>query len=413
MVSQLQRYLVLDSTEVINGHRTNAYLSAGLVGGWELPPCPPEMNYLLAAVPDAGYIDPATDPAPWYDTVDTASQHFFGVAPTSFSCDTGPLERVNVTSRRIGRLRTRTRRFTLECFLLADDCCGTDYGRRWLLSIFGVGCGNDFCARQTATLYVCEGPARYAYQVGLVSFEDISEGLECCFGMKARIVFDAEDPFFYGNSINLLSTETWPEAGSSGLDCVVWTNACTTIPDAACVPTVTSTISPPLLPSVAGPQAPGGTNVPWCEPLYQAHQCVSVDLSATLSAFGEAALRFTIDAGSADMINARIRIWPSAGGDCPAPDDQVDDPLAELDITFIPAGGTLIVDGASHTITMYCPEIGAYINADHLVYGPTGAFWRHPILGCDAAKFCVCASIDGENTAADATFTVDAIPRYL
>jgi hypothetical protein len=72
-----------------------------------------------------------------------------------------------------------------------------------------------------------------------------------------------------------------------------------------------------------------------------------------------------------------------------------------------------VVDGAAHTILLYCPDLAAWINADHLVYGPTGAFYRHPVVGCDTPKFCVCASVDGENTAADATFTVEAIPRFI
>jgi hypothetical protein len=420
---QLQRYLSLDGIELINGKRTAAYVGTGLLPGWELPPCPPELNYLLAAVPDGDYVDPVSDPAPWIDGHDNAAEHFFGIAVRSFTADLGPIERVNGSNRRIGRLQMKTRRFTLEGDLLADDCCGTDFGRRWLLSRFGVGCGTP-CTTQTSQVAVCQegyvfGPFRTSYRVGLVSFEDLSEeaGLECCFGMRFRLVFDAEDPWFYGPDIELLAASNWPEPGSDGAECTTFV-ACT-IPDASpCVGSVTSTIAPNPLPVVSGPLAPGGTNVPWCEPLTVASQCVFVDLAPYgLSDFGQAALRFTVEAGAADMENARIRIYDTTGDSEAAceganPDD-LGEPFAELDITFIPAGSTLVVDGAAHTILLYCPDLAEWINADHLVYGPTGAFYRHPVVGCDTPFFCVCMTVDGDHTAADATFTVEAIPRFI
>lgn len=421
---QLQRYLELDGVELINGKRVQAYLANNLAPAWELPPCPPEFNYLLDAVPDGDWQTPTTgDVAPWIDGHDNAAEHFFGIAVRSFTCDLGPIERVNSSQRRIGRLQTKTRRFTLVADLIADDCCGTDFGRRWLLARFGVGCG-DACTTQQSLVAVCQegyvfGPFRTSFRVGLVSFEDISEEvpLECCFGMRARVVFDAEDPWFYGPTIELLTATEWPPATSEDVECRTVV-VCPAPDPAPCAATVTSTIAPAPLPIVSGPLAPGGTNVPWCEPLFQAHQCQFVDLTPYgLSDFGQAALKFTIEAGSSDMENARIRIY-DVGGDSEAacegalPDD-LGTPFSELDITFIPAGGTLVVDGAAHTILLYCPELAAWINADNLVYGPTGAFYRHPVVGCDTPNFCVCASVDGENTAANATFTVEAIPRFI
>lgn len=423
---QLQRYLELDGVEVINGKRLSAYLQGNLAPAWEDPPCPVEQRYLLSSVPDGSYSDPVTDPAPWVDGRESSAEHFFGIAVRSFTCDLGPIERVNSSPRRLGRLQTRTRRFTLIADLIADDCCGTDYGRRWLLARFGVGCGNA-CTTQQSLVAVCGdggdsgedaptlGPWRTSYRVGLVSFEDLSEeaGLECCFGMRARIVFDAEDPWFYGQALPVYDALEWGASLDSG-ECVTFT-ACPEPDPAPCLGTVVPSIAPPPLPSVAGPSAPGGTNVPWCEPLFQAHQCGVVDLAPWgVSTFSQAALRFTITAGSADMLNARIRVYA-----LDSPEDACDSPadfgtaLSELDITFVPAGGTLVVDGAAHTIQLYCPDTASWINAEHLVYGPTGAFWRHPLVGCEQQYLCVCASVDSEATAVDATFQVEAIPRFL
>lgn len=421
MMVQLQRYLELDGVEVINGKRIAAYLDSNLAPAWENPPCPPEFSYLLSAVPDGDYVDPVSDPAPWIDGHDNAAEHFFGIAVRSFTADLGPFERVNSSPRRLGRVQMKTRRFTLVGDIIADDCCGTDFGRRWLLARFGIGCGNA-CTTQQSLVAVCQegyvfGPFRTSYRVGVVSFEDLSEeaGLECCFGMRFRLVFDAEDPWFYGPSIELLTASNWPPATSEDVECATFV-ACPTPDDAPCSPSIT--VSPPALPIVSGPLAPGGTNVPWCEPLFQAHQCVFVDLAPYgLSDFGQAALRFTIEAGASDMENARIRIYETSNdseGDCEgAQPDDLGTPFSELDVTFIPAGGTLVVDGAAHTILLYCPELGEWINAEHLVYGPTGAFYRHPVVGCETPFFCVCASVDGEHTAEDATFTVEAIPRFI
>lgn len=416
---QLQRYMTLDGIELINGKRVAGYVGAGLAPGWELPPCPPEQNYLLAAVPDGDYLDPETgDVAPWLDIHDTSSEHFFGIAVRSFTADLGPIERVNFSNRRIGRLQTKTRRFTLEADILADDCCGTDFGRRWLLSRFGVGCGNA-CTTQTAVVAMCAdayplGPYRTSYRVGLVSFEDLSEEaeLECCFGMRFRLVFDSEDPWFYGSSLPLLDP-TGFEIGSEGAECTVFV-PCPAPEDPPCSAPVVATISPSPLPVVSGPLAPGGTNVPWCEPLSTSSLCQAIDLAPFgVANFGTAALRFTIEAGSDDMVNARIRLYEiDSAEDCPV-DVAVETPFAELDITFVPAGGILVVDGAAHTILLYCPDIGEWINADHLVYGPTGAFWRHPVVGCEQQLFCACMTIDAIHTSGDATFAIDAIPRWM
>lgn len=420
---QLQRYLELDGVELINGRRMDAYLRAGLAPGWDPTDCIPENHYLLAAVPDADFVDPVTDAAPWIDGHDNAAEHFFGIAVRSFTCDMGPIERVNYSNRRIGRLQTKTRRFTLVADLIADDCCGTDFGRRWLLARFGVGCGNA-CTTQQSLVAVCQegyvfGPFRTSYKVGLVSFEDISDeaGLECCYGMRARVIFDAEDPWFYGPEIELLAATGWPEVGSEDAECINFV-ACPTPDPSPCLGEVTSTIAPNPLPVVSGPLAPGGTNVPWCEPLIQSTQCQTVDLAPFgLSDFGQAALRFTIEAGSADMENARIRIFAmgaDSGDSCEgANPEDLGEPFAELDITFVPENGVLVVDGAAHTILLYCPDLAEWINADHLVYGPTGAFWRHPVVGCENPVFCVCSTVDVEHTASDATFTVEAIPRFI
>lgn len=416
---QLQRYLELDGVEVINGRRLSAYLDAGLAPAWDNPSCPPDLNYLFDAVPGGSFVDPASDPAPWVDGRENSAEEFLGIAVRSFTCDLGPIERVNSSPRRIGRLQTKTRRFTLVADLIATSCCGTDYGRRWLLARFGVGCGNA-CTTQQSLVAVCGssgdptlGPYRTSFRVGLVSYEDISEeaDLECCYGARMRLVFDAEDPWFYGAALPVYDATEWGASLDSG-SCVTFTT-CPTPDPAPCAGLVVSTIAPPPLPSVSGPLAPGGTNVPWCEPLFQAHQCGTVDLAPFgVSTFSQAALRFTIEAGSEDLLNARIRVYE---GDCTDdPVESMETPITELDITFVPAGGVLVVDGAAHEIRLSCPDLGgAWINADHLVYGPTGAFWRHPTVGCDAPVLCVCASVDSEHTAVDATFAVEAIPRFM
>lgn len=419
MVAQLQKYLTLDGIEVANGHRTDSYVRQGLVRGFELDWC--FNSDLLNAVPvPAAYANPVTDPAPWYDAADADSTHFFGVHIRHFSSEV-PLERANQTTRRIGRLRTTLRRFTLEVDILADDCCGTDYGRRWFLSQFEAGCGSG-CATLAAQLAVCgrDGEEtdrlRDVYAVGLESVEDITPArMNCCWGAVLRVVFLAENPWLYGPSVAALLPTVWNFDGATeDTNCSPWDD-CPEPVTTACDTAVTGTLAPPPLPSLAGPLAPGGTNVPWCAPTFEVTQCQSVTVPTT---YGEYVLRLTLVAGSSDMLNARIRVYEGAdcSGDGPIALGMV--PTEELRIGRIPAGGILVIDGSTQTISLYCPDtvngvVVGWTNADRVLYGPNSSFWQNPVLGCGVDALCVCATIDAEHTATDATFEVEIIQRFL
>jgi hypothetical protein len=423
MPAQLQKFLQVGDVEISNGWRIDAYVRAGLVEGWEPGWC--FDDNLLNAVPDFGFANPVTDPAPWYDPLDDDSLHFFGVAIRSFTSEV-PVERVGMSTRRIGRLQTKLRRFVLEADLLADDCCGTDYGKRWLLAQFEAGCLPG-CATLDAVLAVCGRSddevdrMRNVYSMGLVSFEDITPaGQNCCFGATVRVVFNAENPWLYGPSIPALVFEGWDlTTPVENVDCVPWDD-CPEPTESPCATPVGSTIAPPPLPSLAGPLAPGGQAVPWCNPTFEANQCVFVEAPTVL---GEAVLRITLDAGpNGNMDNARVRIFESGivEADCNNQDFGNSPPITELRIARIPQDGTLVIDGSTRSILLYCPDINpltgvafGWINADHLIYGPNSAFWQHPVLGCGSGPFCVCATVDAENTGGEAGLTVEVIPRYL
>jgi hypothetical protein len=419
MAAVLQQYLTIDGVELINAVRTRAYVDLGLAPAWQVAESCFNFDLYPSDFGVDDFANPVTDPAPWYDANDSDSAHFFGVSVRSFVTEM-PLERFNAGPRRMGRLQTKIRRFALEADLLADDCCGTDYGKRWLLAVFGAGCGVG-CATLPAVVSTCPDALRDVYGVGLVSFEDVSPGdMPCCIGARVRVVFQAENPYFYGPSESVLLDGVWEGSGFSDDDCVPW-DLCPEETVAPCASGITPTIAPPPLPSLAGPLAPGGVNVAWCNPTFEVSQCVTTPVS--LPTFGEAVFRFTIDnsAAAVDMLYTRIRVWD--GGDVVASDSdcEVDGPdafldvapLAELRITFIPAGGVLVVDGASRTVQLYCPDTGEWQNADYLTYGPNSAFWQHPVIGCGITELCVCATADAENVDPLSTFTVEVIPRYL
>lgn len=409
MPTQLQQYLVLDGIELINSNRTRAYVDAGFVPWYDRGWC--FNDNLVAGIPDVGYADPVTDPAPWFDTNDSDSEHFFGIAVRSLTSEM-PLARFNSSDRRIGRLSTKVRTFTLEADLLADNACGTDYGKRWLLAVFRAGCGAG-CATLPATLSVCEDAFRDVYGVGLVEFEDITPP-ELCPGARVKVTFNAENPYLYGPPIGVLINGLWEGSSFSDDDCVPWDD-CPEPTETACASPVQPTIAPPPLPSLAGPLAPGGVNVPWCNPTFEVTQCAALPV---LPSFGEAVYRFTIDnsSGTDDAFNMRIRIFePEDPTDCVSPPGFGDATpvIAELRISFIPAGGVLVVDGATKTIQLYCPDVLGWINADHLIYGPNSAFWQHPVIGCGAQSLCACCTADAENIDPACTFSVEIVPRYL
>lgn len=391
--------------EVFNACRTLAYIRRSEAPRpspwWYAPPCE---ACCCADFDDGDYTYPSDvdNPAPWFDVADPNSGEFFGFLPSSIQMTT-PYSRVGATATALGRVQFTKRTITIEGDVVASSCCGTEYGKQWLMTVLTPGCGLS-CTLLDGLVYVCcddddpGGGARRVHRIGLVSFEDISEAdYDCCEGAKVRIVLEAETSWLYGEPITIVADQPLiteaPECG-----CPTWVR---------CVPGDDPCVLPEdCLPAVPPPPqvTQGGC---YCEPLSQSSVCLGTPL---LPDWRDYVLRFEVASGAAPLRNARIDIWRNTtNGPCDAPEEGRQ-PIATLLVGYVPASSTVVVDGETGEQLMCCP--GGAQAADAFVAGGDGGPFVDPVITCGGETLCICATVDCLNTDLGATLTIDVVPRW-
>src|SRR5690625_6142760 len=93
--------------------------------------------------------------------------------------------------------------------------------------------------------------------------------------------------------------------------------------------------------------------------------------------------------------------------------DELDDcaTLGVYYITYVPANSTLTIDGMRESSQLRCPGF-AVSDAATQVYGPGAGPLEHITLSCGVTH-TVCADVDTEYIAPDATLSVSIITREL
>jgi len=196
--------------------------------------------------------DPATDNAPWADGDRPEGFDYLGLIIDEIQgLDTTSSRDVSPAADGIGGIlgpeTLDARPVTVKGWLIAANCSGMEYARRWLAETLAdalcAGCDLSFMDVRTT----CgDDPAgdfntnRWRlYDVGLTNMDtDLSGGEECCYVVPITFTLTAGNPYLYGPLVNAVGPVTL-NAGASDANIVpfeTWlfsqgTSVCTTVAD--------------------------------------------------------------------------------------------------------------------------------------------------------------------------------------
>lgn len=367
-------YLEWCGTEIANAARTVEYLRNGLgesmqghwiLGDGELCGVLYRLNGGDCITPDS-FVSPALDPAPWYDPDTPGSSTFLGLFMLGISGYDSTLTRI--VAPRIQGLgggvftgqRRAPREWKFRAAMISSDDAGAEFGLRWLTSVLQAS-ACDTCSTCDLTVRLVCPPDDCtddsigewtSYEVALTdgpkeveqwspkpsSYEDALIG--CRDLVVVEWTMTAGNPFLYQQPQLCLAAE------------IVGVDAdCTDICDFL----------------FGDPGTP---------------HCCSVDPPVR----GVLGGIFTFESVSG-MNDVLIEGYAT----CPTADEE---PVTSMEIAGVPAGGTVVVDGAKHKITLTIPDpdTGELITSDGqslIVLGSGGIEWPE-IRDCDDI-FCFCA----------------------
>lgn len=432
-----QSLLYVASTEVANNGRVLAYLAGG--PSIVTPACsciPP------AAIGDAPYVSPALDPAPWYDPDEPESASFGGVWIETIAGLSDATYTRTVTQRLgdgavVSKGRRASKTLTVTAWLFATDCCGADYGMRWLTAALYASCtqcgGDEVCFLSCCPTVVAadtpgavQGPdgrwwntpsrTRTLTGAALISPPAVvtrSRGCSatpCGDGTAMRPMYQVQwvmstDPCVWRQPVTVLDETLWPLPTGNEPCNITWdTDCCDTMrPGCSCTgpcqanDRCATAVSPPVPPPIQSDCV--------CIPLQVVSQCVDItpDLVPT---WEQASLMITINAGSKPMRNLTINVWPNV---LDRPGNQLNECQAcgTYYVTYIPANATLVIDGRTCTAEVTCPG-QAVQSAANEVYGSAGGPLSCITLSC-GLRYTLCADVDTTQVAHDATLTVQIV----
>lgn len=422
-------FLALGSVEIVNHLRTTTYLRT--------LQCPVEATGSICAtlgayLDDPEYTTPAADDAPWYDaTGDPDTKNFAGILVTNIvGLDTSSMTRT-VTDNAgdgasVGRTRRRPRTIVVTAWLYGVSCCGTAAGLRWLSralaepecpdGIVAECNGADLCYLDCCPTEDVDaesspfiGVGRTLHQVTctdgpqvLAKFGRSCGACGCHQRIQVEFTLTAADPYAYRDPSNLITGLAFGETGG---DCVTWSVDLDDCPD--CDPPSNPYHDPALVihrpprPPVIVPVLGG------CAPLSSEQECIAIS-SALIPLWAQAVPTLTIHAGADDVRNLLIGF---------AAVDEDDECTGESGCAFedrfavqlIPAGGTLVIDGARRTVRLTTAG-GVTRDADSLVAGLDSQAFNWPLLCC--GSYCMCLDFASDADASPTgTITVDLTVR--
>lgn len=194
-----QPYLLFGCTE-INGAQVYEYLTCGLPSKQfrKGPKHPDDALYLDPSTNlPRTFIDPVSDPAPWYDEVFPESADFLGIwieeiTGTDSTMSRGIESRLSGSGGGVlGPLRAKERQLGFRAKAFALTQAGMEYGMRWFVNVLsGDQC--DTCSPCSAEIRLSE-TSGYSPETGLWSLKNVGlidgpkwtdiplEGLGCLF----------------------------------------------------------------------------------------------------------------------------------------------------------------------------------------------------------------------------------------
>lgn len=404
-------YFAFDGEELINVERTEAYARA-LGATWLIP------NYtgvpLAQALGDAPYLTPWLDDAPWISHADPTTAEFLGLYPLDIvgvedSSRTAVTVQSSGDGGSVGRVRRGTKDIVFSAMLLATTERGAAHGLDWLETVLdGMPCddldeGSALCFLAAPPVYsvnVCppsDAPPLYQtptqqldrlYRTALqaqvnsgpivvakryprngavwtVSFT-VTVGVGFTFGQEHDIVsqaFDATVVDPYVSEVTGLYVST-PSIHV----------------DVDCAADVYVPVYDPLCPALTPPPTPPSVAL-GCIDAPTTWERRSFTIPRQYVGLWASALpRVAIHGAEEDSRNVRVRFYADPLGF----HDTAEDPCgfcADLLVSYVPAGSTLVIDSAISTIYLEDPD-GSRRRADVLVSRSDGLPFDWPVLEC-------------------------------
>lgn len=405
-------YLDFACTEIVNSARASAYAERYCLLT-DCAPCPG----LAEAIDDLPYVDPVSDPAPWYDSAVPESASFLGVmglTVSGFSQSTitrTPVQLVG-NGAALGVARRAHREITYTVLLLVLEECALAYALEWLsAALQGAPCEGS-CEGDEVGVFACcpEGAGgrelRHLYGVGLLSGPQLTAARYLDEGIIAEVTFTlaAAVPFIYREPLETLTN--WVNLASG--------TPVSVDPDAVygeceeADPCLSDPLCPPPFLPVRAP-----VPVDACYPTGVANFYRNVISLSPVDQpeWLEAVPVLELETGATALRRLVVRFWANPlGSDC----TEVADPCAactDIQIPYLPAGAKLVVDGRTQTAEVDCPSgVSGTSTSSPTLYGPLGGAFEWPIFSC-ATGLCIEILSTTATTAADARARVLLVPR--
>lgn len=424
----------LGPLEIWNTTRLQAYLTnvgSPFDNGPEICTC----DTLTAAVlGDAPYTTPdGAAPAPWYDAAVPESAEYLGFLPLTIDgVDDSPYGRTttNVVGGGgvFGAIRPLPRTMTVTGVIIGSTCCGAAYGLHFLTEALATTfrTSNDACGTcdgDTFAMYNCcpdpgLTPAQFntthrrtfrrtALMSGPTVTRRRSSGdcsrSSCAAGaelIEVEFVLTAAVPWPWTDRVEVLNVNP-PIGGQPGDPCVNW---CTTVTlEGNCAadsqPCLHSDCAPaeictdPLTP-VPSPPQPTIPNSSFCVPLAPERMCYLLDLSGR-PAWAEDFPTVSIVNNAPNTFRRNLRVTfyakPDATANCNTyVDTQLCQPVNDFIFTYVPPGGTIVIDGEIGRAFQYCD--GVCSPAPYVFSNDNGGPLE--VNGLTGDYYCVCIESD-------------------
>lgn len=439
-------YMCIGGVEVINSSRLAQLMGSGRgpegIICQDCGPCP-ELDLGLGYV--GGY---GPDQMPWYDPLEPDSNDVAGLLVTSITglepgAFTRPVTEAAGVGAVIGQGRQTAPQIVVTGLIMAATCCASDYFLRWLRQALRGACGNvcgtgadlvflscepnfpdQDCVGDAAALAACiaacggnadcEADCRAAFaptdfagllapyyrtfkNAALVSGPVVSQiipfGCPSCYecGMtEVTFTISAGDPCVYRDPVAVAEMLTFT-CGSDTGDCIEWVensagefdcaDECPPAEDCATDPNCQD-ISPPAMPSINNPCVYECIGAGACT------ACFTIP-KGVIPGTTDGAVQISIYSGDLPMSRINIRVWENPLG---VDVDLLDacDICSELNISYVAAHSTLVIDSASRTSSITCP-MGTSVRANPFIASGTGSTsFNYPVVEGCAGPYTVC-----------------------
>jgi hypothetical protein len=385
--------------------------------------------------------------APWYDTAVPESAQYLGFLPLSVDgVDDSPYTRSTTNAVGgggvFGASQVLPRTMTVSGVIVGSTCCGAAYGLHYLTEVLNATFSTtndacDACAGDRLFMYNCcpdPGMSATAFNIAhkrtfrrtaLVSGPTVTRRTgtgscatsSCASGaelIEVEFVLVAAVPWAYTEQTPALNVFL-PIGGQPAQACVTWclTSTGTTCGGSVCLhqDCDTAVICQDPLNPIMQPPEPDVPNSNFCVPLVRERDLYLLDLSGR-PAWAEDVPTVTVsNPGPGALRNVRVTFYakPDASP-CSVTyvDSQLCQPVDDFVFTFVPAGGSVTVDGQTGTASVQC---GGPCAPATTVYS-TSEGNPLKVNGLTGDYYCVSIETDSANPPpAGSTVTIDLSGR--